>query len=338
MPKRIFITGTAGFIGYHLARVLLAEGFFVHGIDGLTDDYDLKLKRHRLGLLLRNERFTTDEAMLEDADRVRSAAEWFRPDIIVHLAAQSVARHSLENPRDLLDSNIIGTLNVMEAARTPEVDHLLMASSSSVYGANDDMPLNETEKADTQLTAYAATKKANESMAHAHAHVWGVPTTMLRFFNVYGPLGRPDVVLFKFVDAILSDRPIDVYNNGGIYRDFTYVDDLVRCIRLLMDVVPEGPGNRSGTIEGDSLSAVAPFRIVNIGNTKMVRLLDFVEAIEVCLEKPAQRNLMPMQTGDVPASCADATLLHALTGYRPQTDYREGVGRFVEWYREYYQR
>ena len=338
MPRRILITGTAGFIGYHLARLLLAEGFRVHGYDGLTDDYDVTLKRHRHGLLRRNAQFSADEAMLEDADCLRNAAERFRPDIIVHLAALSAGRQSLEKPCAYVDSNVIGTLNVMEAARMLEADHLLVASSSSVYGANDDMPLAETEKADTQLTIYAATKKANESMAHAHAHVWGVPTTIMRFFNAYGPVGRPDGALFMFVDAILAGQPIDVYNSGGIYRDFTYVDDLAASIRLLMDAVPEGPGNWSGAIEGDSLSPAAPFRIVNIGNNKMVRLLDFIEAIEVCLEKPAQRNYKSLQTGDAPASCADATLLYTLTGYRPRTDYREGIGRFVSWFREYYRR
>jgi UDP-glucuronate 4-epimerase len=238
------------------------------------------------------------------------------------------------NPRAYLDSNVIGTFNVMEAARRLEVKHLLMASTSSVYGANTEMPFIETEKADTQLTIYAATKKANESMAHAYAHLYDLPTTMFRFFTVYGPWGRPDLALYKFVDAMLDGRPIDIYNNGDMYRDFTYVDDLVRAIRLLIDAVPVR--SEDGVVpEGDSLSPVAPYRVVNIGNSDKVRLLDFVDAIEDCLGQKAERNYMGMQTGDVPATWANADLLKTLTGYRPQTNFRDGIARFVEWYREY---
>jgi len=225
---------------------------------------------------------------------------------------------------------------VMEAARRHKVRHLLMASTSSVYGANDEMPFTETEKADTQLTIYAATKKANESMAHAYAHLWDLPTTMFRFFTVYGPWGRPDLALYKFVDAILDDRPIDIYNHGDMYRDFTYVDDLVRAIRLLIDAAPVRPACKDDIADGDSLSPVAPWRIVNIGNSEKVRLLDFIDGIEDCLGKKAIRNYMGMQPGDVPATWADATLLQRLTGYRPQTDFHDGIGRFVDWFREYY--
>jgi UDP-glucuronate 4-epimerase len=260
----------------------------------------------------------------------------FAPDVIVHLAAQAGVRYSLENPKAYLDSNIVGTFNVMEAARKLNVDHLLMASTSSVYGANEEMPFSEVEKCDTPLTFYAATKKANESMAHSYAHLWDLPTTMFRFFTVYGAYGRPDLALFKFVDAILDERPIDIYNHGDMYRDFTYVDDLVRGIRLLIDAVPERPASRDEIDEGDSLSPVAPFRIVNIGNSEKVRLLDFVDAIEDVLGKKAIRNYMPMQMGDVPATWANADLLKKLTGYQPQTHYRDGIAQFVEWYREYY--
>jgi UDP-glucuronate 4-epimerase len=214
----------------------------------------------------------------------------------------------------------------------------MMASTSSVYGANEDMPFVETQKADTQLTIYAATKKATESMGHAYAHLWNLPTTMFRFFTVYGPWGRPDLALFKFVDAILAGRPIDIYNHGEMYRDFTYVDDLVRAIRLLIDAVPVRPEDGSKIMAGDSLSPVAPFRIVNIGNSQKVRLLDFIEAIEECLGRKAIRNYLPMQPGDVPATWADASLLHGLTGYKPQTDYRDGIARFVAWFREYHGR
>lgn len=333
---RVLVTGTAGFIGFHLARLLLDEGLEVHGYDGMTDYYDVALKRRRHAMLLQSPGFSATEAMLEDQARFDAVADDFAPDVIVHLAAQAGVRYSLENPRAYLDANVIGTFNVMEAARRLEVRHLLMASTSSVYGANEDMPFTETEKADTQLTIYAATKKANESMAHAYAHLWALPTTMFRFFTVYGPWGRPDLALFKFVDAILDGRPIDIYNHGEMYRDFTYVDDLARAIRLLIDTPPERPASAAEIAPGDSLSPVAPFRIVNIGNSEKVRLLDFVEAIEACLGREAVRNYMPMQMGDVPATWADATLLHRLTGYRPGTDIRDGIARFVTWFRDYY--
>ncbi len=334
---RVLITGTAGFIGFHLAKLLLAEGFTVHGYDGMTDYYDVRIKEGRHQMLLQTPNFSATEGMLEDNELFDKVASEFQPDVIVHLAAQAGVRYSLENPRAYIDSNITGTFNVMEAARKLQVRHLLMASTSSVYGANEDMPFTETEKADTQLTIYAATKKANEAMGHSYAHLWNLPTTMFRFFTVYGPWGRPDLALYKFVDAILDDRPIDIYNHGDMYRDFTYVDDLVRGIRLLIDAVPERPED-GGVPEGDSLSPVAPFRIVNIGNSDKVRLLDFIDAIEDCLGKKAKRNYMGMQKGDVPATWADATLLKRLTGYQPQTDFHEGIARFVEWFRKYYRK
>lgn len=332
---RVLITGTAGFIGFHLADLLLAEGFRVHGYDGMTDYYDVNLKRRRHAMLLQNAAFTMNEGALEDQEKFDAVADSFRPDIIVHLAAQAGVRYSLENPRAYIDSNVVGTFNVMDAARRLDVKHLLMASTSSVYGANTNMPFTETEKADTQLTIYASTKKANESMAHAYAHLWGIPTTVFRFFTVYGPWGRPDLALFKFVSAILEDRPIDIYNNGEMYRDFTYVGDLVHAIRLLIEVSPERPAN--GVVpDGDSLSPVAPYRVVNIGNSNKVRLLDFIDAIEEELGRKAIRNYMPIQKGDVPATWADASLLYSLTGYRPKTDFRDGIAAFVKWYRDYY--
>lgn len=333
--RRVLITGTAGFIGFHLADLLLDEGFIVHGYDGMTDYYDVALKRRRHAVLLQKPGFAATEGMLEEQELLDRVADGFRPDVIIHLAAQAGVRYSLENPRAYIDSNITGTFNVMEVARRHKVAHLLMASTSSVYGANESMPFRETDKADGQLTIYAATKKANESMAHAYAHLWNIPTTMFRFFTVYGPWGRPDLAYFKFTEAILNDRPIDIYNHGEMYRDFTYVTDLVRAIRLLIDVAPVRPAD--GVVpEGDSLSPVAPWRVVNIGNSQKVRLLDFIEAIEDCLGKKAIRNYMDMQPGDVPATWADASLLHRLTGYRPQTDLRDGIARFVEWYRDYY--
>lgn len=337
--QRIFITGTAGFIGYHLADLLLDQGHAVHGFDGITPYYDVQLKRRRHQQLLQKPNFSATEAMLEDFDRLRSAVAAFRPDVIVHLAAQAGVRYSLEEPRAYVESNIVGTFNILEIARELPLQHLLIASTSSVYGANTDMPFGETDKADTQLSIYAATKKATESMAHSYAHLFSIPTTMFRFFTVYGPWGRPDLALFKFVDAILDDRPIDVYNHGDMERDFTFVGDLVRAIQMLIPVAPPSPdGDRTGMPEGDSLSPVAPFRIVNIGNSTPVKLLDFIEEIEACLGKKAARNYLPMQPGDVQATWADARLLEALTGYRPQTGISEGVATFVDWFRDYYQK
>jgi len=335
--KKVFITGTSGFIGFHLARLLLAEGFAVHGFDGMTDYYDVRLKERRRQMLRQNEAFSDTTALLEDAQSVSRAVEAAAPDVIVHLAAQAGVRYSLENPRAYIESNILGTFNLMEAARSIAPQHLLMASTSSVYGANEEMPFTETQRTDTPLTLYAATKKANEEMAHSYAHLHDLPTTMFRFFTVYGPWGRPDMALFKFTKGILEDRPIDIYNNGEMYRDFTYVTDLVRGIRLLIDAVPPLPGPERDMMAGDSLSPAASYRVVNIGNSEKIRLMDFVSEIETCLGKKAQLNMMPMQTGDVPATWANADLLEALTGYRPQTDVRTGIAQFVSWFRDYYE-
>lgn len=333
--KKIFITGTAGFIGYHLANLLLDQGHIVYGYDGMTDYYDVELKKGRHKSLLAKGNFTCTEGMLEDGALIDKVADEFNPDIIVHLAAQAGVRYSIENPRAYLDSNVIGTFNVMEAARRLNVEHLLMASTSSVYGANEDMPFDELEKTDTQLSMYAATKKANENMAHSYAHLWNLPTTMFRFFTVYGPWGRPDLALYLFVDAILDDRPINIFNHGDMYRDFTYVGDLVRAIQLLIDVPPVRPKSKDDIEVGDSLSPVAPYRVVNIGNSEKIRLLDFIEAIEDILDKKAQRNYMPMQPADVPATWANADLLKRLTGYKPETNFKDGIKQFVDWYREY---
>jgi len=335
--RKVFITGTAGFIGFHLAELLLAEGFRVHGYDGMTDYYDVRLKQRRHQMLMQNPNFSATEGMLEDVDTLNKVTDDFAPDIIVHLAAQAGVRYSLENPRAYIESNVVGTFNVMEAAKRLQIEHLLMASTSSVYGANEEMPFDEMEKADTPLTIYAATKKANEAMGHSYAHLYDLPTTMFRFFTVYGPYGRPDLALFKFVDAILDGRPIDIYNHGDMYRDFTYVKDLVRGIRLLIDAAPVRPADKV-VPTGDSLSHVAPFRVVNIGNSDKVRLLDFVDAIEEELGQKAIRNYMPMQMGDVPATWANADLLQTLTGYKPQTDIKDGIRDFVAWFRDYYEK
>jgi UDP-glucuronate 4-epimerase len=335
--RTVFITGTAGFIGYHLAQLLLDEGFRVVGYDGLTDYYDVRLKERRHQMLAQNQHFSGHVGMLEDFETLHALALDAKPDIIVHLAAQAGVRYSLEYPRAYLDANLVGTFNVMECARELGVDHLLMASTSSVYGANEDMPFDERQKCDTPLTFYAATKKANEAMAHSYAHLWNLPTTLFRFFTVYGPWGRPDMALFKFTRGILEGTPIDVYNNGEMHRDFTYVTDLVRGIRLLIDTPPQRPESADDIPAWDSLSPAAPWRVVNIGNSDKVRLTDFVDAIEAECGREAVRNFMPMQKGDVPATWADATLLKELTGYTPQTDVREGIRQFVAWYREYYE-
>jgi len=333
--KKFLITGTAGFIGFHLSKLLLGEGHKVHGYDGMTDYYDVNLKKERHNILFKNINFSASEGMLEDYSELEKISSEFQPDIIVHLAAQAGVRYSLENPRAYIDSNIVGTFNVMEIARKLKVQHLLMASTSSVYGANVKMPFTEIEKADTQLTIYAATKKANESMAHSYSYLWKLPITMLRFFTVYGPWGRPDMALFKFVSAILKNKPIDIYNQGDMYRDFTYIDDLVYGIDLLTNTAPTTNVNEQALKE-DSLSNVAPFRVVNIGNSNKVKLLDFIDAIEDILGKKALRNYMPMQKGDVSATWADASLLQNLTGYKPKTNFKDGIARFIEWYRNYY--
>lgn len=330
---KIFITGTAGFIGFHLAKILLNEGFKVHGFDGITDYYDISLKKNRHSILSKNKNFSFDIGMLEDQDLLKSSFRLFKPDIVVHLAAQAGVRYSLENPRAYIDSNVVGTFNVIEECRIHKVKHLLMASTSSVYGANKEMPFTEHHKADMQMTIYASTKKATESIAHSYSYLHKMPITMFRFFTVYGPWGRPDMALFKFAKGILNKEPIDIYNHGEMFRDFTYVDDLVRSIRLLIDAIPiEG----SPVGANDSLSSIAPFRIVNIGNSQKVKLLDFIEAIESEIGIKAIPNFMPMQTGDVPATLADTSLLKKLTGYSPETNFRDGIASFIDWYRKYY--
>lgn len=334
--RTVLITGTAGFIGFHLAQLMLDEGFRVVGYDGMTDYYDVALKRRRHQILLQNQNFTCTEGKLEDNELLSRVCDAAKPDIIVHLAGQAGVRYSLENPRSYVESNVMGTFNVIECARRHQVDHLLMASTSSVYGANTMLPFTEVHKADSPLTIYAATKRATEHMGHAYAHLWKIPTTMFRFFTVYGPYGRPDMALFKFVKAGLNGEAIDVYGRGQQARDFTYVTDLVRGIRLLVDTPPVQPESPEEITEGDSLSPVAPYRVVNIGNGAKVPLMDFIAAIEDALGVTLEKNFVEMQQGDVPETWADSNLLQKLTGYRPQTDFRTGVHHFVKWYRDYY--
>lgn len=335
--RTALVTGSAGFIGYHTAARLLAEGWTVIGLDAMTDYYEVALKERRHAMLQQNEKFTAIVGRLEEPGLLMDLFEKHRPDVVIHLAAQAGVRYSIDAPRSYVEANLIGTFDLLEAARAYPPQHMLLASTSSVYGANEDMPYAETDKADSQMSFYAATKKANEAMAHSYAHLYHLPVTMFRFFTVYGPWGRPDMALFKFTKAILEGSAIDIYNHGDMRRDFTYIDDLVSGIVALVEAVPPQADGRKDEPEAfDSLSPVAPWRVVNIGNGQPVQLMAFVEAIEKAIGIEAQKNFMPMQPGDVPATWAEAQLLQSLTGSRPETSVEAGVKAFVAWYRDYY--
>lgn len=334
--KTALITGTAGFIGFHLAKALLDAGYRVIGFDALTDYYDVQLKQRRHQMLLQNAGFSAVEERLETPGVLRGLMAEHTPDLVVHLAAQAGVRYSIDEPRSYVDSNLVGTFELLEALRAHPPKHAMMASSSSVYGGNADLPYAEQDRADWPLSFYGATKKATEAMTHSYAHLYGLPITMFRFFTVYGPWGRPDMAIFKFTKAILSGQPIDVYNHGDMRRDFTYVEDLVKALAALADIAPTVPqSDEEGRAPGQS--PAAPWRVVNIGNNQPVQLTAFIEAIETAIGKKAIRNLMPMQDGDVPATWADCTLLTELIDEVPQTPVEEGIGRFVAWYRDYYQ-
>ncbi len=330
-----FVTGTAGFVGFHLAKRLLEEGHSVFGFDAMTDYYDRTLKEARHEILGSYERFDAVIGRLEQEATLARAAERARPDVIVHLAAQAGVRYSIENPLAYVNSNLVGSYNLLAVAGRLKPRHLLLASTSSVYGGNEHAPFCEADRADWPITLYAATKKSMEAMSHSYAHLFGVPTTCFRFFTVYGPWGRPDMALFKFVDAITKGQPIEIYGKGEMKRDFTYVDDLIEAIIRLVDYPPEigNPVGADGVV--DTLSAVAPWRVVNIAGGAPVDLREFVGFIEEAVGEPAHKVLLPMQPGDMRATCADHRLLEALTGYRPSTPVREGIRAFVEWYREY---
>ena len=333
MKKKFFVTGSAGFIGFSLAKFLLDDGHKVHGYDCISDYYDVRLKHARNKILKSYKNFSSTEEMLENQKALDKVITSFKPEIVIHLAAQAGVRYSLEEPRVYLNSNITGTFNIIELAYKSKVDHLIIASSSSVYGANKNIPYCETDKSQNQLSIYAATKKATESIAHSYSNLWKLPITMLRFFTVYGPWGRPDMAFFKFTESIIKGKPIDIYNNGNMYRDFTYIDDIVKGINSLMTVPPI---NEKPVHKNDSLSPVAPFRIVNIGNSKKIKLLDFIDVLETYIGKKAIRNYMPMQKGDVEATWANTDLLKKLTGYAPKTDIKKGIKNFVDWYVSYY--
>lgn len=329
---RFLITGTAGFIGFHLARRLLDDGHEVTGLDGMTDYYDVRLKHARRDRLARRNGYRHIVGLIEDRAALDEAAAVANPEVIIHLAAQAGVRYSIEAPRTYIDSNLVGSWNVLELARELKPAHLLLGSTSSIYGANRETPFSEAHKADEPLNLYAATKKGMEAMGWSYAHLFGIPTTTLRFFTVYGPWGRPDMALFKFVAAILEGHPIDVYGHGEMGRDFTYIDDLVEALVRLIPIAP----NEANRVTDDTLSAGVPARVVNIANGAPVRLMDFVAVIEDALGRKAELNLLPIQPGEMPETFADASLLRALTGYLPQTRVETGVAEFVRWYREFY--
>ncbi|MEI2297530.1 NAD-dependent epimerase [Ensifer sp. MJa1] len=334
---RYLITGTAGFIGFHLAKRLIDEGHFVVGFDGMTPYYDVTLKERRHAILARSNGFKAVVGMLEDRAALNHAAEIAEPEVIIHLAAQAGVRYSLENPKAYVDSNLVGSWNVLDLAREIGPKHLMLASTSSIYGANEKIPFGETDRADEPMTLYAATKKSMELMAHSYAHLYRIPTTAFRFFTVYGPWGRPDMALFKFVDAIHKGRPIDIYGEGRMSRDFTYIDDLVEGIFRLSHVAPAEANRVPSEKADDSLSHQGPFRVVNVGGGQPVELMRFVETVEKAVGKPALRNILPMQQGDVPRTYASPDLLEALTDFKPSTPLEEGVARFAAWYQEFYE-
>ena len=332
---RVLVTGAAGFIGANLSERLLARGDEVFGYDDLNAYYDPSLKQARLARLLPHANFRFAQASLEDRDALDKAFAQFAPQRVVNLAAQAGVRYSLENPRAYIDSNVVGFLNVLEACRHRAVEHLVYASSSSVYGANRKLPFAVEDNVDHPVSLYAASKKANELMAHTYSHLFALPTTGLRFFTVYGPWGRPDMALFLFTRKILAGEPIDVFNHGRHSRDFTYIDDIVEGVIRALDRVP-GPDPGHDPMRPTPATSSAPYRVYNIGNHQPVELLRYIEVLEDCLGRKAERRLLPLQPGDVPDTHADVEALRRDTGYSPSTPVEVGIRRFVDWYRGYY--
>jgi len=335
--RKILVTGAAGFIGFHLSKRLLGEGREVIGLDNVNDYYDVSLKEARLAILEKEADFRFYRADLADRTSVETVFAKEKPEVVVNLAAQAGVRYSITNPRVYIDSNLVGFINILEGCRHHQVKHLVFASSSSVYGANTKMPFSIHDNVDHPVSLYAATKKANELMAHTYACLYGFPCTGLRFFTVYGPWGRPDMALFLFTKAILEDRPIDVFNGGKMKRDFTYIDDIIEGVVRVVDKIPVPNAAWTGE-QPDPASSFAPYRIYNIGNNNPVLLMDFIGYIEEYLGKKAQKNFLPLQAGDVPASWADVDDLMADVGFKPATPVAAGIQRFVTWYREYYGR
>lgn len=329
------VTGAAGFIGFHVSQRLLAAGHQVVGIDNLNDYYDVNLKHARLNLIKADPGFTFIEMDLADRDAMASLFDQNTFQRVIHLGAQAGVRYSIENPHAYADSNLIGHLNILEGCRHHKIEHLLYASSSSVYGLNRKMPFSTEDSVDHPVSLYAATKKANELMSHTYSHLYQLPTTGLRFFTVYGPWGRPDMALFKFTRAMIAGEAIDVYNQGQMKRDFTYIDDIAEAIVRLQDVIPQQDDNWS-VETGSPATSSAPYRVYNIGNSQPVTLMNYIEAIEKALGITAKKNLMPMQPGDVLETSADTEALFKAIGFKPQTGVEEGVKNFVDWYRDFY--
>ena len=334
MKSKIYITGVAGFIGFHAAKKFLNKGIKVHGFDSMNNFYDPRLKKNRLNILKKYKNFSFTKGLLENQKLLNRSVLKFKPTIIIHLAAQAGVRYSIVNPDVYLNSNIFGTFNLIKIANKVKVKHLIIGSSSSVYGANKKIPFQELDKTDHQISFYAATKKSTESLAHSYSSLWKLPITMLRFFTVYGPYGRPDMAYFKFTKNILKGKKIDIYNRGKMYRDYTYIDDVVDGIYKLLNKAPSL--NPKKKFKNDSLSSVAPFRILNIGNTKKIYLLNFINTLEKELGKKIKKNYMPMQKGDVHSTLSDSSLLKRITGYNPKTNYKVGITKFIKWYLNYY--
>lgn len=333
---KILVTGAAGFIGFHTSKKLLDRGDNVVGIDNLNDYYDVTLKQDRLKQLTDHPNFEFQKLDLADRDGIEALFQAHQFDRVINLAAQAGVRYSIENPRTYIDSNIVGFLNILEGCRTTKVPHLSYASSSSVYGANVKQPFAESDNVDHPVSLYAASKKSNELMAHTYSNLFDLPTTGLRFFTVYGPWGRPDMALFKFTKGIIEDEAIDIYNYGEMYRDFTYIDDIVEGLVRITDQIPQKNKEWDG-LTPDPASSFAPYKIYNIGNNAPVKLMDFVEAIEDCIGKKAKKNMMAIQPGDVPSTSADTTSLQADIGFKPCTGVKEGIKQFINWYKDYYQ-
>ena len=332
---KYLVTGAAGFIGFYVTQRLLNAGHQVVGLDNLNDYYDVNLKTARLELIKSHPQFTFVKGDLADREGIAELFHTQRFQRVIHLAAQAGVRYSLENPHAYADANLTGHLNILEGCRHTQVQHLLYASSSSVYGLNRKTPFSTDDTVDHPVSLYAATKKANELMSHSYSHLYGIPTTGLRFFTVYGPWGRPDMALFKFTRAMLAGESIDVYNHGQMRRDFTYIDDIAEAILRLQDVIPQA--DNSWTVEnGSPAASSAPYRVYNIGNSQPVTLMAYIEALESALGQKAQKNMLPMQPGDVMETSADTSALYEVIGFKPQTSVEEGVARFVAWYKDFY--
>lgn len=332
---KILVTGAAGFIGFHLTKALLLQGHVVVGLDSINDYYDVRLKQARLALVESDNQFQFIKADLSDRAMIEQIFEEGQFDAVINLAAQAGVRYSIENPHSYIDSNVTGFLHILEGCRHHKVGHLIYASSSSVYGLDEAMPFQESQSTDHPLALYGATKKANEMMAHSYSHLYGLPTTGLRFFTVYGPWGRPDMALFLFAKAIFDGKPINVFNHGKMVRDFTYVDDIVEGIVRLVDKPAEANGDFN-PLSPDSGSSPAPYRLFNIGNSQPVALMDYISALEKAIGREAEKNYLPMQAGDAKATNADTTRLEEWVGFAPSTSVEDGVAKFVAWYREYY--